>query len=211
MIVTTGMLKKQYESYANPLDKIRREAESGTIIRIRRGIYETDPNVEPYYLASSILSPSYLSFEFALSFYGLIPERVISITSASLYTRKNKTFVNQFGRYDFSDIPVEAFPEGLTYTGSGEYIVRIATKEKALCDSLYKWRVVHSIKALKELLFEDKRIDEEEFASCDFEQLIRLAKLYHRTNLKLLIGLIEKDYLPGRTNAFQTGKELQLG
>ena len=40
MIVTTGMLKKQYESYANPLDKIRREAESGTIIRIRRIVLE---------------------------------------------------------------------------------------------------------------------------------------------------------------------------
>ena len=71
----------------------------------------------------------------------------------------------------------------------------MATKEKAICDSLYKWRVVHSIKDLKQLLFEDKRIDEDEFKTCDFKLMIRLAKLYKRTNLDLLTKLIRKEYL----------------
>lgn len=194
MIVTTSMLKEKFHDYANPLDKIKRDADKGFIIRLAKGIYETDKNTEPCLLASSILSPSYLSFDWALSFYGLIPERVFAITSASLGLRKNKTFENQFGRYEYTDIPVEAFSEGLTYLENSEYAAKIAMKEKAICDSLCKWRVVKNVKELKELLFEDKRIDEDEFALCDFELMKRLAKLYNKTNLKLLIKLIRKEY-----------------
>ena len=192
MIMTIQMLKKLYSDYANPLDKIKRDTDKGILIRINRGIYETDSNVNPCLLASSILSPSYLSFDYALSHYGLIPERVYAITSASFRLRKNKTFENKFGRYEYSDIPVEAFSEGLTYYGEGDYIVKIATKEKAICDSLYKWRVVHSVRGLKELLFIDKRIDEDEFSNCDFKLMVRLARLYKKTNLSLLIKLIQE-------------------
>ena len=194
MIVTTNMLKKKYSSYSNPLDKIKRDAESGVIFRLTRGIYETDRNTNPCLLASSILSPSYLSFDWALSYYGLIPERVVAITSASLGVRKNKTFINVFGRYEFSDISSDAFPEGITYLESGDYAVKIATKEKAICDSLSKWRIVRNLNDLKELLFADKRIDEDEFATCDFKLMARLAALYNKTNLDLLIKLIRKEY-----------------
>ncbi|MBQ3459813.1 MAG: hypothetical protein IJH14_03995 [Solobacterium sp.] len=195
MIVTVSMLKQKYADYTNPLDKIRRDADQGVIFRLNRGLYETDRNVNPYLLAAPILSPSYLSFDFALSYYGLIPERTMAITSATLNVRKNKTYINVFGRYEYSDIPASAFSEGLCLIGEGEYIVRMASKEKAICDSLYKWRVVHSIKTLKELLFIDKRMDEDEFASCNFVLMKRLAKLYHKTNLELLVRLIEKEYL----------------
>lgn len=194
MIVTTSILKKQYSDYANPLDKIKRDTDSGLLIRLTRGIYETDSNVNPCLLASSILSPSYLSFDYVLSYYGLIPEKVVTITSASLNIRKKKTFINKFGRYEFSDITVNAFSEGLVYLESGDYIVKIASKEKAICDSLSKWRVVRNIKDLKELLFVDKRIDKDEFSSCDFGLMSRLASLYNKTNLKLLIKLIRKEY-----------------
>ena len=194
MIITTSMLKENYRDYANPLDKIKRDADKGTLIRLAKGIYETDKNTDPCLLASSILSPSYLSFDWALSYYGLIPEKVVSITSATLGNRKNKTFENYFGRYEYTDIPVEAFPEGLTYLENGEYSVKVATKEKAICDSLCKWRVVKNLSELKDLLFADKRIDEGEFESCDFKQMERLASLYGKTNLKLLLKLIKKEY-----------------
>ena len=194
MIVTTMMLLDKYRDYANPMDKIKREAEKGSLIRLTRGIYETDANVSPYLLASSICSPSYLSFEFALSYYGLIPERVYAITSASFRLRKTKTVVNPFGRYTFSDITQAAFPFGVTYIKEGDYVVRIAKKEKAICDSLSKWPVVHSVKDLRELLFEDKRIDVNEFASCDFSLMEKLASLYDKKNLKLLVKMIRRDY-----------------
>ena len=70
----------------------------------------------------------------------------------------------------------------------------MATKEKAICDSLSKWRVVRNVKDLKELLFLDKRINEEEFDDCDFKLMTRLAGLYNKTNLKLLIKLIKRKH-----------------
>ena len=194
MIITASMLRNRYSDYSNPLDKIKRDTDSGILFRLTRGLYETDSGVEPCFLASSILSPSYLSFDWALSYYGLIPEKVFSITSASLNIRKNKTFINKFGRFEYSDIPSLAFSEGLTYIEKGEYAVKIATKEKAICDSLSKWRVVNSVKSLKELLFVDKRIDEKEFSTCDFMLMMRLASLYKKTNLDMLIKLIRKEY-----------------
>lgn len=194
MVFSTSILKDKYRGYSNPLDKIKRDTDKGILIRLNRGLYETDKNVDPCFLASSILSPSYLSFDWALSHYGLIPEKVVSITSASLNMKKNKTFVNKFGIYEYSDIPPAAFSEGLTYIDNGNYAVKIATKEKAICDSLSKWRVVSSIRELQELLFTDKRIDEEEFSSCDFKLMTRLAALYNRTNLEMLIKLIRKEY-----------------
>ena len=195
MVFTTSMLKDKYKNYANPIDKIKRDTDKGILIRLTRGLFEDNNGANPCFLACSILSPSYLSFDWALSYYGLIPEKVVSITSASLNIRKNKTFVNKFGRYEYTDIPANAFSEGVIYIEDGDYIAKIATKEKAICDSLSKWRVVNSVKALKELLFIDKRINEEEFSTCDFKLMVRLASLYKKTNLDMLIKLIRKEYL----------------
>lgn len=195
MVITTSILKNQYKDYSNPLDKIKREVDSGALIRLYKGLYETNRNVDPFFLAPLILSPSYLSFEWALSYYGLIPEKVVAITSASLKVRKNKTYINFFGRFEYSDVSPEVFSEGLATLSDDEYSVRIATKEKAICDSLSKWRVVNSVKELKELLFEDKRIDEDEFKTCDFVLLLRLASLYKKTNLTLLSKFIKEELL----------------
>lgn len=194
MILTTSILKSNYSNYVNPLDKIKRDVKEGRLFRLTRGLYETDRNIDPIFLAGSILSPSYISFEYALSYYGLIPEKVVAITSASLQIRKNKTFNNCFGRFEYSDIPSNAFSSGLCLIENDSYAFKIASKEKALCDSLYKWRVTKSIKELKELLFKDKRIDKNEFASLDFKELVRLASLYQKSNLELLIKIVRKEY-----------------
>lgn len=195
MVFTISQLKEKYSTYANPLDKVKRESYAKNLFRLTRGLYETDRNVNPIFLAAPILSPSYISFEYALSYYGFIPERVVAITSASLQVRKNKTFNNDFGRFEYSDIPPSAFSSGLVFIESNGHIAKIASKEKAICDSLYKWRKTKNIKELKELIFEDKRIDEDEFNFLDFNELIRIAELYKDINLKLLIKLIRKEYL----------------
>lgn len=194
MVVTTNILKQKYSDYSNPLDKIKREADAGRLIRLTRGIYETDKNVDSPFLACIIMPLSYLSFDWALSYYGLIPERVEAITSASFGLRKKKTFINKFCRYEYQDVPSSVYPNGLTLIQNGTYIAKIATKEKAICDSLSKWRIVQNIKDLKELLFLDKRINEEDFSSLDFDNILKLAPLYRRTNLDLLTRLIRKEY-----------------
>ena len=195
MIFTTNTLREELKDYSNPLSKIKRDVDEGKLFRLNRGLYETNKNVNPCFLASSIVPLSYLSYEWALSYYGLIPERVVAITSASYNLRKNKTFNNYFGRFEYSDVNKKVFSKGLTYIQDGDYVVKIASKEKAICDSLSKWRVVKSIKELKLLLFEDKRIDVSEFNNCDFVEMMNIAQLYEKTNLNLLVKLIRREYL----------------
>ena len=54
-------------------------AERGEVFPITRGLYETDPNVPGYLLAGSIYGPSYISFEYALGYYGMIPEETFDL------------------------------------------------------------------------------------------------------------------------------------
>ena len=196
MLFTTEILKEQYKDYANPLDKIKREVDKHNLYRIVRGIYENDITIEPMFFASAILFPSYISFDYALAYYGFIPERVEAITCATFGVKKNKTFTNIFGRFEYTDVPSDVFSIGTTLLNNNKgYGAIIASKEKAICDSLYKWPVIHSVKALKILLFEDKRIDKEEFSKMNFVDLIKIAELYKRTNHRYLIKFIRKEFL----------------
>ncbi|MEE3422193.1 MAG: hypothetical protein VZR11_05755 [Succinimonas sp.] len=76
MIVSTAMLMDQLSRYSDPAGKILRMKRCGELYPLTRGIYETNGNAPGYCLAGAIFWPSYLSFEYALSFYGLIPEAV---------------------------------------------------------------------------------------------------------------------------------------
>lgn len=67
---------------------ISRAIASGAITKIRRGLYALHRRyqrygVSLYELAPQIYGPSYLSFESALSYHGLIPEAVYTTCSAT--------------------------------------------------------------------------------------------------------------------------------
>ena len=76
MLKTHLVLADELKDYVNPAAKIARMVKAGEIVRIKQGLYETDPQAEGVLLAEAIYGPSYLSFEFALSYHGLIPETV---------------------------------------------------------------------------------------------------------------------------------------
>ncbi|MBQ6782188.1 MAG: hypothetical protein IJP62_13325 [Treponema sp.] len=161
--------------------------------QIRHGRYETERNTPPHLLACSIYGPSYLSFEYALSVYGLIPERVSVFTSATTGKNRTKRFTNVFGTYTYQDIPRAAYPyETVIKTEEGRGYV-IATAEKALCDTLCKQKPIGSVKALRALLFENLRIDEDAFAALDKEAILFLCPLYRKKNLQFLAKLLEKE------------------
>ena len=75
MIITNDIIKNNLANYSNKNNKISRDLKNGKLFKIIKGLYETNPNIPGYLLASSIYGPSYLSFEFALYYYGLIPEK----------------------------------------------------------------------------------------------------------------------------------------
>ena len=90
MLYTTDMLRDQLQNYSNPMTKISRLIKDGTYIPINRGLYVKEKNIPGYVLAGAIYGPSYLSFDFVLAWYGLIPETVQTFTSATLNKRKHK-------------------------------------------------------------------------------------------------------------------------
>ena len=92
MILTSLMLTDQLNKYSDPAGKIMRMKKNGELIQLTKGIYETDKSTPGYCLASVIYGPSYLSFDYALSVYGLIPEAVYTFTSATFSKRKAKEY-----------------------------------------------------------------------------------------------------------------------
>ena len=69
MIITNSMVKNNLNNYANKNNKISRDIKYGKLFKRVTWLYETDPNTSDYLLAGSIYGPSYISFEYALSFY----------------------------------------------------------------------------------------------------------------------------------------------
>lgn len=186
------MFLEELKAYANPKAKLSRMAKGGECFQIVKGLYETDRNVPGHLLAGSIYGPSYLSFEYALGYYDLIPEAVYTFTSAAFEKKKKKKYETIFGTFTYRDVPSAAFPLGLRLVQEGEYFYRIAEPEKALCDELYTLPPVSNTKDFIRLLTEDLRIENSALAKLDAEKTEMLSGRYHSTNVKRLAALLRK-------------------
>ena len=102
MLTSTSILIEHLGNYSDPYGRIRRLTYCEKLVPVVRGIYETDPGTPGCVLAQAIYGPSYLSFNYALSRHGLIPEAVYTYTSATCFKNKKKHHTNAFG--DFTGI-----------------------------------------------------------------------------------------------------------
>ena len=193
MIITSRIAKNNYDNLSNRDTKLSRDVRDGKLTKIINGLYETNPNTSSYLLASSIYGPSYISFEYALSVYGLIPERVNIVTCATYNKKKSKKYDTPFGTYTYRDIPPLAYPEEVLLKQEGDYSYQIASREKAVCDKLYTLSPLKNYTNLKIMLFSDLRFDEEEFYKLDVDKIEKLSELYHSTNIKLLATYLRRD------------------
>lgn len=193
MVITNKIAKSNLMSYSNKNNKISRDIRDGKLFKIITGLYETDPNTPGYLLAGSIYGPSYISFEYALSFYGLIPERVTTITCATFDKKKRKQYETDFGIFIYRDVPVLVYPEEIILKEENNYSYQIATPEKALCDKLYTLTPLNNYSNLENMLFNDLRIDEEGFNKLDVKKIEKLCELYHSTNVDLLYRYMRRN------------------
>lgn len=193
MIKTHSMIMEELSEYRNPKTKLGRLVREGVYTPIIRGIYETNSKTPGYLLAGSIYGPSYLSFEFALSYYGMIPEAVHVYTSATLNKKKKRKYNTCFGNFNYRDVPAKVYPIGITLETEGDYTFQIATKEKALCDKLYTMKVASNQKELRAMLFDDLRIDIDEFRNLDGRRIQEISNAYHSTNVSLLYQIYKRE------------------
>ena len=194
MIYDFQSLSIRYKKYSNIYQKINNECKKGILVKIKRGLYTDDLYNDKEVIANICYNPSYISFEYALSYYGVIPEFVSTFTSATFGKKNNKIYHMKDSTFDYRSVPDEVFPMGiLIMKNSKDISYKIASKEKALCDLLYSKYPVRSIKDLKTLLFEDMRIDENEFFKMNVEFIKEIAPLYHSNSLNVLIKYLNKE------------------
>ena len=186
------------KDYARPRDKISDLLQKGVIIRVKKGLYIFGEGYrsKPYsreILANLIYGPSYISLDYALQHYGLIPERVEAVTSVS--TGRSRRFSTPVGVFTYRMIPLQAYPIGMDRVeiGDGRAFL-IATPEKALADKLYDGRGT-GIKTQKELtkyLEESIRIDPAALRDLRPTDLDAIAQGYRSHKIRLLKNLVNR-------------------
>lgn len=122
------------------LNQLNRWCKRGLLLQLRRGLYifpGGDRKIEPSrgYLAGQLYQPSYVSLEYALSHYGLIPERVADVTSVS--TKKTARFINDFGTFIYQTVKPSAFRGFVSGKDEAGLPYFIAEPEKAMADFVY--------------------------------------------------------------------------
>jgi predicted transcriptional regulator of viral defense system len=158
-------LETVFGQYKSIPDKVARLKKSGQLIRLKKGLYILSPEIHKKRISKELIAnhlygPSYISFENALSFYKLIPERVYSIRC--LTTKRSKKFKTPFGHFEYFSCEEEYFKIGINQeVYEGNYAFLIACPEKAVCDMITKTpRLrIQSVKAMRAFLEEDLRID----------------------------------------------------
>lgn len=197
LIIDYQTLIDRYKDYSNPREKISKLIKQEKIIRVKKGlyidaeIYKTN-QIPMEVLANLIYGPSYISFEYALSYYGFIPEKVHTITSATL--GRSRLYKTQIGTFSYKMINPKAYPIGIDLIDTAYGSYHIASPTKAIADKIvYETRIrFQSKKKMKAYLFEDLRIDEEALTLIDNTILMQITKAYKSSKLKYLSELVEE-------------------
>jgi len=187
-------LMEELNQYSSPKAKITRMINSNIIIQIKRGIFldTDDDKFSLNSLSSIIYGPSYISFQSAMSYYGIIPERVTTITCASYNKNKNKQFHTPVGDFYYYYIPPKVYPYDTMIMAENEQNFIIASPEKAICDSLYKVRNIKTESELEKLLFEDWRIELADLKNMNSGSFHFLLPLYEKKICNLFGAWIKR-------------------
>ncbi len=154
------------------------QVEKGLFTRLKQGLYtlKTDPPNERE-VANKLYRPSYISFAYALAYYGIIPESPYTVTSAT--TKPTRVFNSPSVTFPYYTIKKEAYT-GYILKREGERSFLIAEPEKALVDYIYFVT-----------LGRGPSLDRLNVSSLDKNKTLEYAKLYGR---KSLIKKVEKVF-----------------
>lgn len=128
-------------------------------------------------IANRIYAPSYVSFEMALAYYGLIPESVYGITSAS--TRKTSHFKTEIGSFIYRTIRPKLY-FGFDLLENNKKVFKLASPEKAFLDLFYIKTELRDVPS-----FEGLRVDRETFFKVmDQDKMNGYLSAYGQVSLK---------------------------
>ncbi|MCX7031489.1 MAG: hypothetical protein NTU62_15405, partial [Spirochaetes bacterium] len=176
---------------------IRRLMAAGDIIRVKKGLYlfaerfRREPICREI-LANLIHGPSYVSLEYALSFHGLIPERVEMVTSVC--TGRSRRFDTPFGAFSYRSLTMDRYSWGadlITVSDSG---FLIANPAKALADKVWtdKRFTGARLSDFGSYLFEDLRIDRDQLTSIPVHNFEEAAAAYGSAKIHRLAEYVAR-------------------
>ena len=184
--------------YDRPRDKITALLRQGDIVRVKKGIYIFGERYKrrPFskeVLANMICGPSYVSLDYALHYYGLIPERVEAVTSVTC--SRGRRFSTPVGLFMYRGVPMRAYPIGIDQVElEGGRSFLIAIPEKALTDKIQADRgtAIRTQTEMRTYLLDSLRIDPEGLGRLNAETISLIADHYRSRKIRLLSGLIRR-------------------
>jgi len=187
------------KGYERPRDKIRALLKSNAIIRIKKGLYVFGPDFSrgPFsreLLANLIYGPSYVSLDYALSYYGLIPERVEIVTSVTC--GKNRAYLTPVGPFTYWSIPLHSYHVGIDIIQLAEgRSFLMATPEKALADKICHSRdsSIRGAEEFEAYLLEHLRIDPGELLRLKPKRVKEIEQHWRSRKIQLLAGFLNQN------------------
>jgi hypothetical protein len=178
------------KGYAYPRKALSDALARRELLRVKKGIYvQSGPGISPYsreILANMIYGPSYISFEYALSYHGLIPERVEEV--ASVTKGKTKSFTTPVGKFTYMHLSTNYYSFGFGQKQiEGGRAFLIADPEKAVADRVFREKGGFTLRGMKDFLFDGLRIDEAGFRNLDKSLFAEAAARSGRRSLALLL------------------------
>jgi hypothetical protein len=193
--VMAGLLK----DYSQPNDKIHYLIRDGILQQVKRGLYVAGPGIsssrpDPFLLANHILGPSYVSLESALSYHGLIPEKVYEITSVT--SKATREFSTPLGIYSYTRLRLPYYSYGIRSVEiDRQHRFLIASPEKALFDKIITTAGVEfrSKKDVLTYLDNDLRVDIDTLKNLDISAMKSwLPNSPKKDSLSMLIETIQQ-------------------
>lgn len=170
--------------YRSPRDKISRMIRKQEIIQVKKGLYVLSPEfggeIDLKVLANLAYGPSYISMEYALSYWGLIPEKVEEVTSMT--NKRNKSFDTPLGRFSYKYLENSKYWPGVQWLDGKTGSFLMASKEKAICDRLARVKGL-TVADMDVYLEEDLRIDTDELEGMDTSLLKEIRDAYKNNSV----------------------------
>jgi len=197
-VIDYNQLMSCLQTYKAPHRKITTLLQSGVLIRIKKGLYIFGDDfrqntIHLGYLANLIYGPSYVSLEYALSHYGMIPERVETVTSIT--TKRNKTFQTPLAQFSYTYLNRKRFTVGIDWCPLDETTQHffIASPEKALVDVIASQPDITNTDEMWTHLIENLRIDETALSDLNFKRLKKISDQYHKPVITLLLKTLKRN------------------
>jgi predicted transcriptional regulator of viral defense system len=179
--------------YQNPKDCIWRLVKKGELIRLKNGFFLIRDQIQgkpiPFeQIANLLYGPSYISLEYAMSFYGMIPEA--TYVYMSMTTGRPKRFNTEIGTFGYDYLTLDRYSVGISHKENRLGGFAIATPEKALADHVFQLCQGLSREELFMDLLESKRIELSIFKELNKALMQQIANVYHSKIVKTLAELI---------------------